>query len=99
MPNSLTMQIKASKSTTSDSGDTDELAALSLSSAEDEDVKGEPSDASERVWTTRRSLKSHLDIVRSVSFAHGPGVMLASGGDDNTVKVWSVEQSSILQRR
>ena len=53
---------------------------------------------SERVWSTRKSLKSHLDIVRTVAFAHGPGVMLASGGDDNTVKVWNVETASIAQR-
>ena len=53
----------------------------------------------ERNWTSRRSLKSHLDIVRAVAFAHGPGILLATGGDDNTLKVWSVDASSILSQK
>lgn len=47
------------------------------------------------MWTSKRMLRSHLDVARTVAFAGGPGLMLASGGDDNTVKIWSVDTYSL----
>ena len=79
-----------------DQSDEEQLANLTLNVEEDE---AKPDEGIERTWTTRRSLKSHLDIVRAVTFAHGPGIILASGGDDNTVKVWSVETASVMSQR
>ena len=79
-----------------DQSDEEQLANLSLSYEEDE-VK--PDEAVDRIWTSRRILKSHLDIVRAVTFAHGPGIMLATGGEDNTVKVWSVDPSTVRTQK
>ncbi|WVQ77197.1 hypothetical protein IAR50_006880 [Cryptococcus sp. DSM 104548] len=73
----------------------DQLANLTLET--DEDVK--PDESVDKVWVTKRSLKSHLDIVRAVDFAHGPGIILATGGDDCTVKVWAVDPASIMSHR
>lgn len=79
-----------------DQSDEEQLANLTLS-VDEEEVK--PEDPIERIWTSRRSLKSHLDIVRSVAFAHGPGIILATGGDDHTVKVWSLEASNVMAQK
>ncbi|WVQ82443.1 hypothetical protein IAT38_004571 [Cryptococcus sp. DSM 104549] len=80
----------------SEVGDDDQLASLSLM-ADDEEVK--PEDGADKVWTSRKNLKSHLDIVRTIAFAHGPGLLLATGSDDCTVKVWSVETGSVMSHR
>ncbi|KAK4684960.1 striatin 1/3/4, partial [Tremellales sp. Uapishka_1] len=66
------------------------------------DVEEQPFKSDEgldKVWTSRKSLKSHLDVVRSVAFAHGPGILLATGSDDNTVKVWSVEAAAVMTQK
>lgn len=82
----------------SEQSDEEQLANIGFSTDDDE-VKAEGSEIADKVWTTRRNLKSHLDIVRSVGFAHGPGGLIASGGDDNTVKVWAVEYQNIMGKR
>lgn len=74
------------------SGDEEQLAGLTLI---DEDIKAEEADG-DRVWTTRRALKSHLDIVRGVALARGPDLVLATGGDDCTVKVWALDAPSVM---
>lgn len=74
------------------SGDEEQLAGLTLI---DEDIKAEEMDG-DRVWTTRRALKSHLDIVRGVALAHGPDLVVATGGDDCTVKVWALDAPSVM---
>nr|XP_019007091.1 uncharacterized protein I203_00687 [Kwoniella mangroviensis CBS 8507]OCF70552.1 hypothetical protein I203_00687 [Kwoniella mangroviensis CBS 8507] len=90
------------KPLTSSSSDEDQLSSLTLNVEEDE---SKPTDDSlnngpeDKVWTTRRSLKSHLDIVRAIAFAHGPGVVLATGGDDCTVKVWGVDVGSVMSQK
>jgi striatin 1/3/4 len=90
-------QAKAERSTkTDEQSDEEQLASLTFN-VEEEDVK--PDDSIERVWTSRRSLKSHLDIVRSVAFGHGPGIVFASAGDDCSVKVWSVESAAVMLTR
>jgi striatin 1/3/4 len=74
--------------------DEEQLAGLTLI---DEDIKAEEAAADgDRVWTTRRALKSHLDIVRGVALAHGPDLILATGGDDCTVKVWALDAPSVM---
>ncbi|WVO16351.1 hypothetical protein L204_104026 [Cryptococcus depauperatus] len=74
----------------------DQLANLTLNT-EDEEIKMD--DSVDKIWTSKRSLKSHLDIVRAITFGYGPGIILATGGDDCTVKVWSVEASSVMSNR
>lgn len=70
----------------------EQLSSISL------DVNDEEGQADQgglpKSWVSRRPLKSHLDSVRSVAIAGGAGLMLASGSDDNTVKVWSVDAST-----
>lgn len=93
----LTFQAKAERSTkTDEQSDEEQLASLTFN-VEEEDVK--PDDSIERVWSSRRSLKSHLDIVRAVAFGHGPGILFASAGDDCSVKVWSVESAAVMLTR
>jgi len=96
LPHSANTQVQNERSRAADQSDEEQLANLTLN-VDEEEVK--PSDSLDRTWTSRRSLKGHLDIVRCVAFAHGPGIMLATGGDDNTVKVWSVEASSIMSQK
>ncbi|EIW70885.1 hypothetical protein TREMEDRAFT_29277 [Tremella mesenterica DSM 1558] len=73
--------------------DDDQLSSISFTSTDEDIMLSEGLDKS---FHGRRTLKSHLDIVRSVSFAHGPHIVLASGGDDCTVKIWSIETTSIM---
>ncbi|KAL1405381.1 1,2-dihydroxy-3-keto-5-methylthiopentene dioxygenase [Vanrija albida] len=76
------------------SSDEESLASITLI---EEEVKAEEAEGdSDRIWTTRRALKSHLDIVRSVALANGPELALATVGDDCTVKVWSLDAPSIM---
>jgi striatin 1/3/4 len=90
-------QAKAERSAkTDEQSDEEQLASLTFN-VDEEDVK--PDDSIERVWTSRRSLKSHLDIVRAVAFGHGPGIVFASAGDDCSVKVWSVESAAVMLTR
>ena len=77
-----------------ESSDEEELANLTLA-VDDEDTKVEAYDANENQWATVQTLKSHLDLVRSVSFGSGKDLILASGSDDNTVKVWKLEPSGL----
>lgn len=95
---------RASSSATSSSENSDEgttmeeqLQNLTLN-VEDEGISSERNEESsiEKTWTSRRVLKSHLDVVRAVAFAQGPGIMLASAGDDCTVKVWYMDAGSIM---
>ncbi|TXT04838.1 hypothetical protein VHUM_03921 [Vanrija humicola] len=76
------------------SSDEESLANITLIEEEAKAEEGEGD--SDRIWTTRRALKSHLDIVRSVALANGPDLALATVGDDCTVKVWSLDAPSIM---
>ena len=82
---SLTMQAREVRV----QSDEEQLANLTL------DDEEKPPD---QIWTCHRSLKSHLDVVRAVAFAHGPGIIMATGGDDNTVKVWSIDMTKWVTR-
>jgi WD40 repeat protein len=44
------------------------------------------------------ALRGHLDTVRSVAIASGQGITLVTGGDDNTVKLWSVDVQRMSSR-
>lgn len=95
----LLKQVKARQERsekTPEPSDEEQLASLTLNVEEEESKTDE---VIERTWVSRRTLKSHLDIVRTLAFGPGPGITLASGGDDNTVKVWSVDVSSITAHK
>lgn len=79
----------------SQQSDEEQLQSLTLN-LEEETVEKNEDNQVEKQWTSRRVLKSHLDVVRAVAFAQGPGVMLASAGDDCTVKVWYMEAGTIM---
>lgn len=77
--------------------DEEQLAGLTLVE-EEEEGKAEDADG-DRIWATRRVLKSHLDIVRSVAIAQGPDLTLVTGGDDCTVKVWVLDTTSVMSSK
>lgn len=70
-----------------DAGSENQLSHIALNT-EDEEVKGDEAGPS-KSWAQKLALRGHLDVVRSVAIAGGQEVTLATGGDDNTVKVWS----------
>ncbi|KAG2220234.1 hypothetical protein INT45_008775 [Circinella minor] len=45
-----------------------------------------------KIWKPRVTIKGHLDSVRAVSF-HPTDMMVASGSDDGTVKIWNLKRS------
>ena len=46
------------------------------------------------VFILLTNLASHLDAVRAVAF-HPSELCLATGGDDNTVKIWRVDGAGL----
>ncbi len=65
---------------------------------DEEQLSSEEEEKPDKVWTSRQSLRSHLDVVRCLSFSgESSKLVLASGGDDLTVKVWSVDPSLVLK--
>ena len=54
---------------------------------------------SSKSWMPKITLRGHLDTVRSVAIASGQGVTLVTGGDDNTVKLWSVDVHRLTSSR
>ncbi|KIJ29882.1 hypothetical protein M422DRAFT_235064, partial [Sphaerobolus stellatus SS14] len=65
---------------------------------EDDDVEevniiGEGGETA-KVWRAKKTLRNHLDAVRTITF-HGQDLLLASGGDDYTVKLWRVDASGL----
>ncbi|KAF8305334.1 WD40 repeat-like protein [Clavulina sp. PMI_390] len=63
---------------------------------EDEDVSAPNAveEAAGPVWKVKRALRSHLDAVRVVSF-HPNELSLATGSDDNTIKIWKLDTGSL----
>ena len=83
---------EAASSSASESSEIEaDLANLELS--EREERLEESGDRS--TWKARKVLRSHLDAVRSVAFARTTELLLASGGDDATVKLWRLPSHSL----
>ena len=58
-----------------------------------------PDDGGVRVWDLAtakcsHAFEGHRGAVYSLDYSHGAGTVLASGGADETVKVWDVSQSA-----
>ncbi|KAI7862263.1 WD40-repeat-containing domain protein [Spinellus fusiger] len=45
-----------------------------------------------KIWKTRITMKGHLDSVRTVG-CHPTDMVVASGSDDGTVKIWQLQKS------
>ncbi|KAI9496878.1 WD40-repeat-containing domain protein [Zychaea mexicana] len=45
-----------------------------------------------KMWKPRVTIKGHLDSVRAVAF-HPTEMMVASGSDDGTVKIWNLQRT------
>lgn len=81
--------------------DDGELANLSLATAEEEAASNQVNGSAghnrttDPVWQSRRILRSHMDAVRCVAFARSSDLMLASAGDDMTVKIWRLHPHTL----
>jgi striatin 1/3/4 len=49
----------------------------------------------ERLWKSRKILRSHLDSVRAVAFGRSSDLALVTAGDDATVKVWRLNPHNL----
>lgn len=71
-----------------------ELASLELPATQPKENRKE--DGSDRpIWKPKKVLRSHLDAVRSVAFARSQDLVLASAGDDCTVKLWRLSPHAL----
>ncbi|KZO99513.1 WD40 repeat-like protein [Calocera viscosa TUFC12733] len=78
-----------------DMEDEDEDDTPALTDGDSVGVESESADGEgKRVWQARRTLKSHLDAVRAISW-HPRDCALATAGDDCTIKLWRLDSSSL----
>ncbi|THH31742.1 hypothetical protein EUX98_g2438 [Antrodiella citrinella] len=74
--------------------DDDEESKEEEPEVEEEDTSEIGSDEGSKVWKAKKTLRNHLDAVRAVAF-HPNDLCLATGGDDNTVKIWRVDPAGL----
>lgn len=56
---------------------------------------GEGSESSgTKHWKAKRTLRNHLDAIRTIAF-HPTDLCLASGSDDNTIKLWRMDVATL----
>ncbi|KZT56509.1 WD40 repeat-like protein [Calocera cornea HHB12733] len=76
-----------------DMEDEDEDDTPALTDGDSVGVESESADSeAKKVWQARRTLKSHLDAVRTVSW-HSRDCALATAGDDCTIKLWRLDSA------
>ncbi|KAF9792082.1 WD40 repeat-like protein [Thelephora terrestris] len=47
-----------------------------------------------KLWKPKRTLRNHLDAIRTIAF-HPSELCLASGSDDNTIKLWRMDVATL----
>ncbi|KAF7724007.1 hypothetical protein EC973_001467 [Apophysomyces ossiformis] len=66
--------------------------SFEISQIADMETQSSAPQSQPKIWRTKVSIKGHLDSVRTVSF-HPKEMIIASGSDDGTVKVWNLERT------
>lgn len=79
----------------------DELARVTVSNDNEPQYEAntnhsEPSD-SQKTWTVKYVLRSHLDAVRCVTF-HPVESLVITGSEDRTLKLWNLDKAAILRK-
>jgi WD40 repeat protein len=49
-------------------------------------------------WMLDHRLSGHTGVVESVAFRPGSGLILASGSDDETIRLWNLDVSEAINR-
>ncbi|PWN47145.1 WD40 repeat-like protein [Violaceomyces palustris] len=92
--------LKKDRSTVRTVGDEEELANLSIATEDDENNQtarlSSESASDEQMWHSKKVLRSHLDAVRALAFAQND-ICLLSCSDDNTIKFWKLDPSTLNQ--
>ncbi|KAG0192965.1 hypothetical protein DFQ28_006997 [Apophysomyces sp. BC1034] len=66
--------------------------SFDISQIADIETQSSPPQQQSKIWKTKVNIKGHLDSVRAVSF-HPSEMIIASGSDDGTVKVWNLQRT------
>jgi striatin 1/3/4 len=88
---STSLDALSEKSVEVDSSDISENDKESNGSVEEEASTADD----ERLWKSRKILRSHLDSVRAVAFGRSSDLALVTAGDDATVKVWRLNPHNL----
>ncbi|KAG8790119.1 hypothetical protein FRC17_009007, partial [Serendipita sp. 399] len=74
--------------------DSSGVIGASVEDEDDDDSSSLLGDDSGKKWKVRKTLRNHLDAVRALAF-HPKEMILASGGDDLTIKIWRMDAAQL----